>query len=445
MTLRDTAINERAILVGVATPDQRRAHVEDYLEELALLADSAGAQVVHRILQERKSVDAAFFIGKGKAEELSWLVEEKEIQLVIFDDDLSAVQVRNLEKLLKCKIIDRSGIILAIFASRARTNEAKTQVELAQLQYMLPRLTRQWTHLSKQVGGIGTKGPGETQIETDRRAIRTKIAHLKSKLAVIGKEREVQRKGREYYPRVALVGYTNAGKSTLMRWFSGADVLVQDRLFATLDSTVRLVTLTPAHRILLSDTVGFIRKLPHHLVASFKSTLDEVREADVLLHVVDVSHGLFEEQIAVVNETLEEIGAHGKPTLLVFNKVDRVGHRNIVPYVSANFENAVCISAARGINMSGLTAALSALLEGSAEEYTVTFGQDDYDIISRIHDDGEVIEKKYEGDRVILRFRMNRTRAEQVLTTLRKKQEARQKPAGRSARAKAGGGSRRKR
>jgi GTP-binding protein HflX len=438
MTLRATTVLERAILVGVATAEQRRAHVEDYLEELALLADSAGAEVVHRMLQERKSVDAAFFIGKGKAEELSWLVQEKGIQVVIFDDDLSAVQVRNLQKLIKCKIVDRSGIILDIFASRARTNEAKTQVELAQLEYMLPRLTRQWTHLSKQFGGIGTKGPGETQIETDRRAIRTKISHLKDKLKVIGKEREVQRKGREYFPRVALVGYTNAGKSTLLRWFSGADVLVEDRLFATLDSTVRLVALTPAHRILLSDTVGFIRKLPHRLVASFKSTLDEVREADILLHVVDLSHPLFEEQMAVVNETLEEIGAQGKPTLLVFNKLDRVENRNIVPYVGANFENAVCISAARGINMSGLTASLSALLEGSVAEYTITFGQDDYEIISRIHDDGEVLEQRYEGERVILNFRMNRIRAEHILASLRKKQERRREVPARATRVRAG-------
>jgi GTP-binding protein HflX len=233
---------------------------------------------------------------------------------------------------------------------------------------------------------------------------------------------------------VALVGYTNAGKSTLMRWFSGADVLVEDRLFATLDSTVRLVALTPAHRILLSDTVGFIRKLPHHLVASFKSTLDEVREADVLLHVVDLSHPLFEEQIAVVNETLEEIGAHGKPTLLVFNKVDRIENRNVMPYVGANFENSVCISAARGINMSGLAASLSALLDGSNAEYTVSFGQGDYEIISRIHDDGEVLEKRYEGEEVVLRFRMNRTRAEHLLAALRKKQEQKQGSQGKPAR-----------
>jgi GTP-binding protein HflX len=296
---------ERSILVAVSTPGAGRARTEEYLEELALLASSAGALVVGRLVQERRSPDPALYIGKGKVEELAWLAVEREAQLVIVDDELSPVQVRNLERNLTCKIIDRSALILDIFASRARSSEAKAQVELAQLQYMLPRLTRQWTHLSKQYGGIGTKGPGETQIETDRRVIRTKIGRLRERLARIGKEREVQRKGRSTMPRVALVGYTNAGKSTLLNWFSDAGVVAEDRLFATLDPTVRAVRLSPAHSILLADTVGFIRKLPHHLIASFKSTLDEVREADLLLHVVDVSHPAFNEQIAVVQDTLQ--------------------------------------------------------------------------------------------------------------------------------------------
>jgi len=418
MTMTRTGTHERAILVGVATPSDRRGQVEDYLEELARLADSAGAEVVLKILQARRAINAAFFIGRGKAEELSYLAEEKEIDIIIFDDDLSAVQVRNLEKLIKCKIIDRSGIILDIFASRARTNESKTQVELAQLQYMLPRLTRQWTHLSKQFGGIGTKGPGETQIETDRRAIRTRIAHLSAKIREIGKEREVQRRGREQFPRVALVGYTNAGKSTLLNWFSGAGVAAEDRLFATLDSTVRAVSLTPAHRILLSDTVGFIRKLPHNLVASFKSTLDEVREADLLLHVIDVSHPLFEEQIAVVNETLEEIGAQGKPTVMAFNKVDLLANRNMIAYVTTNFPRAVCIAAERGINMSALSDAIVALLEGTVAEETLSFGQGEYDFVSRIHESGEILEEKYDGDGITVRVRMNRTRLEQLKKSL---------------------------
>ena len=423
--MQDTKRSERALLVGVVTRDQRRAKVEDYLKELALLADSAGAEVVHTIVQERKSIDAAFYIGKGKAEELVWLAGEKKIDIVIFDDDLSPVQVRNLESLIPCKIIDRSGIILDIFASRARTSEAKTQVELAQLQYMLPRLTRQWTHLSKQFGGIGTKGPGETQIETDRRTIRTKITRLKARLQEISTERDVQRKGRENLPRASLVGYTNAGKSTLLKRLSGADVFIEDRLFATLDPTVRLVAFTPAHRVLLSDTVGFIRKLPHHLVASFKSTLDEVRDADLLLHVIDLSHPLFEEQIAIVNETLEEIGTQGKPTIHVFNKVDRVENRNLITSVLSRFGNAVCISAERGINMNGLVSAVAELLEGTIVEETIRFKQDDYELMSQVHDEGEVLEKRYDGTSVFVRFRMDRARAERIKDALARKRSRR--------------------
>ena len=423
--MQDTKRSERALLVGVVTRDQRRAKVEDYLKELALLADSAGAEVVHTIVQERKSIDAAFYIGKGKAEELVWLAGEKKIDIVIFDDDLSPVQVRNLESLIPCKIIDRSGIILDIFASRARTSEAKTQVELAQLQYMLPRLTRQWTHLSKQFGGIGTKGPGETQIETDRRTIRTKITRLKARLQEISTERDVQRKGRENLPRASLVGYTNAGKSTLLKRLSGADVFIEDRLFATLDPTVRLVAFTPAHRVLLSDTVGFIRKLPHHLVASFKSTLDEVRDADLLLHVIDLSHPLFEEQIAIVNETLEEIGTQGKPTIHVFNKVDRVENRSLITSVLSRFGSAVCISAERGINMNGLVSAVAELLEGTIVEETIRFKQDDYELMSQVHDEGEVLEKRYDGTSVVVRFRMDRARAERIKDALARKRSRR--------------------
>ena len=414
----ETARTERAILIGVVTPGTRRGRVQDYLDELALLAESAGAVVEYRIIQERHAIDPATFIGSGKAEEVGWLVVEKKIDLVVFDDDLSAVQVRNLEKVIPCKIVDRSGIILDIFASRARTSESKTQVELAQLQYMLPRLTRQWTHLSKQFGGIGTKGPGETQIETDRRAIRTKISHLKARLGRISSERETQRKGREQLPRVALVGYTNAGKSTLMNLFARADVLVEDRLFATLDSTVRLVEISPAHKVLLSDTVGFIRKLPHHLVASFKSTLDEVAEADILLHVVDVSHPLFDEQIAVVNETLDEIGAREKPTILVFNKVDRITDRTSIPPLLARYPHSVCISAARGINAGGLTDKLTEFLDTDITEQTLTFGQSEYQIISRIHDLAEILEKTYDGDAITIRFRMNRIHADQLQKAL---------------------------
>jgi len=409
----ETEKKERAVLVGVATQSSRRFKVEEYLDELAFLAESAGADIVARILQERQSIDAAFFIGSGKAEEVSLLVGEKNIDIVIFDDDLSPVQVRNLEKMIKCKIVDRSGLILDIFASRARSREAKTQVQLAQLQYMLPRLTRQWTHLSKQYGGIGTKGPGETQIETDRRAIRTSISNLTRKLQTIGIEREVQRKGREHFPRVALVGYTNAGKSTLLNYFSDAGVLVEDKLFATLDATVRLTEISSAHRILLSDTVGFIRKLPHHLIASFKSTLDEVREADILLHVVDVSHPLFEEHVAVVGETLEEIGVdQSTPVIMVFNKIDRLENRGVLQYLASQYTNGVFISAMRGINIEGLKEQIIAILERHTSELTMTFSQREYDVISRIHDIAEVLHTSYEGENITMKFRIDTRHAE---------------------------------
>jgi GTP-binding protein HflX len=412
--LKATTERERAILVGVVTRSVGRERTAEYLAELALLADSAGADVVHQVVQERANIDAAFFIGKGKAAEVGQLVTDDRIDLVIFDDDLSAVQNRNLARVISCKILDRSALILDIFASRARTREAKTQVELAQLQYMLPRLTRQWTHLSKQYGGIGTKGPGETQIETDRRAIRTRITHLRGKLDDIARERAVQRKGREQFVRVALVGYTNAGKSTILNWFSDAGVLVEDRLFATLDSTVRLVVLTPVHRILLSDTVGFIRKLPHHLVASFTSTLDEVREADILLHVVDVSHPLFEEQMSVVNETLADLDAAGKPTVTVFNKIDRLAQRSVIPYLTENHPEAVFVSATRGIQMSALHDRLVRLLEGRIVEQTLTFNAADSAQIARLHDLAEVLETTYDGETVTVRIRIQQVVAERL-------------------------------
>lgn len=422
MMLNATARRERAILVGVSTRESPRSRVEEYLAELELLADSAGADVVLKLVQDRQAIDAAFYIGTGKADELAYLVNEKRIDLVIFDDDLSAVQIRNLERLIKCKIVDRSAIILDIFASRARSSEAKTQVELAQLQYLLPRLTRQWTHLSKQFGGIGTKGPGETQIETDRRAIRRRISHLNGKLRKIARERAEQRKGRENFPRVALVGYTNAGKSTLLNWFSKAGVLVEDRLFATLDSTVRLVTLSPTHRILLSDTVGFIRKLPHHLVASFKSTLEEVAESDILLHVIDVSHPLFEEQITVVNETLADIINDPKPTIMVFNKIDKLESRSVFKYLGETYADAVFISAARSINMKGLEDKIMGMLDESISEQTMTFGQDDYQIISQIHDLAEILDKQYDGNTITIRFRMNKKHAGRLKKVLAQQQ-----------------------
>jgi GTP-binding protein HflX len=409
---------ERAVLVGLSHGPGDRPRVQEHLDELAMLADTAGADVIHQVVQERRAPDPATFIGSGKVDEVAWLVGRNDIRLVIFDDDLSAVQVRNLERSIPCKIVDRSGLILDIFASRARSSESRTQVELAQLQYLLPRLTRQWTHLSKQYGGIGTKGPGETQIETDRRVIRSRITHLSARLDRIGMERTNRRRGREQLPRVALVGYTNAGKSTLMKWFTDADILVEDRLFATIDSTVRLVKLTPAHRILLTDTVGFIRKLPHHLVASFRSTLAEVREADILLHVVDVSHPFAAEHIVVVRETLEDIGAGGKPTVMVFNKVDRLDSRSVIASLRAQHEPAVFVSATRGINMKGLAAAITAQLEGSMVTLTLTLNASHYSLLSRLHDESDILERRYEGEDIIVTLRTTHAEADRLRAEL---------------------------
>lgn len=313
---------ERAVLVGLITPTQNEAKANEYLDELAFLADTAGAVTVNRFLQRLDYPNPRTFVGTGKLEEIKAYVEENEIGMVIFDDDLSTKQVSNIERELQVKILDRTSLILDIFAKRAQTASAKTQVELAQYQYLLPRLTRMWTHLERQRGGIGMRGPGETQIETDRRIILDKIARLKEELKNIDKQKSIQRKNRGKLTRVALVGYTNVGKSTLMNLLSKSEVFAENKLFATLDTTVRKVIIDNLP-FLLTDTVGFIRKLPTHLVDSFKSTLDEVRDADVLLHVVDISHPQFDEQIEVVNKTLQEVcESKDKPMIMVFNKVD---------------------------------------------------------------------------------------------------------------------------
>jgi GTP-binding protein HflX len=402
----ETFRREQAVVVGVTKKNERRHQLEDHLDELILLADTAGVQVAHRMVQERENIDRATVIGKGKVRELAEVVENGKLDIVIFDDDLTPVQIRNLEHDIKCKIMDRSGLILDIFASRAKTKEAITQVELAQLQYMLPRLTRQWTHLSRQYGGVGTKGPGETQIETDRRAIRRRISILKEKLDGIAMERVVQRKHRKEKHRVALVGYTNAGKSTLLKAFSGADVLIEDRLFATLDTTVRKVQLTATKEILLSDTVGFIRKLPTHLVASFKSTLAEVVEADCLLHVVDCSHAEFADHIKVVQDTLDEIGAAGKPTILVFNKIDLLGDRSTLADMQREFADVVPISASRAINLERLREKIMDVLEHTAVEHTIIMSHRDYGKLSRLHDFAEVLKKEFEDDTVRVTIRI---------------------------------------
>lgn len=311
------------MLVGVVQNEQTETQVAEWLDELAFLAETAGAKTVKRFTQKLKHPDTKTFVGKGKLEEIkNYILLKGDINLVIFDDELTGSQIQNIEKELQVKTIDRSDLILDIFASRAKTAQAKTQVELAQYQYILPRLRGMWKHLERQGGGVGTRGPGETEIETDRRIVKDKISLLRKRLAEIDKQAFTQRKDRGEFIRVALVGYTNVGKSTLMTLLSKSDVFAENKLFATLDTTTRKVVFeqTP---FLLSDTVGFIRKLPHHLVESFKSTLDEVREADVLLHVVDISHPQYEDQLAVVNKTLAELGSAEKPTITIFNKMDK--------------------------------------------------------------------------------------------------------------------------
>ncbi len=312
---------EKAVLIGLILDSQGEKQAKEYLDELAFLADTAGAIPVKNFFQRLPNPNPKTFVGSGKLAEIKYYIQEHEIGLVIFDDELSPSQLRNIERELEVKVLDRTNLILDIFAQRAQTAHAKTQVELAQYQYLLPRLTRMWTHLERQKGGIGMRGPGETEIETDRRIIRDKIAKLKNDLLLIDKQKSTQRQNRGKMVRAALVGYTNVGKSTLMNLLSKSEVFAENKLFATLDTTVRKVVVDNIP-FLLSDTVGFIRKLPHHLVESFKSTLDEVREADLLIHVVDISHPQFEDQLNIVNQTLHEITKENKPGLLIFNKID---------------------------------------------------------------------------------------------------------------------------
>ncbi|MCM1071044.1 MAG: GTPase HflX [[Clostridium] fimetarium] len=386
---------ERALLVGLVTPRQGEAKVNEYLDELAFLAQTAGAEVVGRFTQKLEYPNPRTFVGQGKLEEIRQYVEKNEIGMVIFDDDLSTKQVANIEKALQVKILDRSSLILDIFAKRAQTATAKTQVELAQYQYLLPRLTRMWTHLERQKGGIGMRGPGETQIETDRRIIQRRISLLKQELADIDRQKTLQRKNRGKLTRVALVGYTNVGKSTLMNLLSKSEVFAENKLFATLDTTVRKVIIDNLP-FLLTDTVGFIRKLPPHLVESFKSTLDEVRDADLLVHVVDVSHPGFEEQIEVVNKTLAEVcGSADKPVIVVFNKIDAYSHTpkdedDLTPRTRENIpleelkqtwmnrlepDNCVFISAKKGINIDELK---EKIYQRAKEIHTERFPYNDF-------------------------------------------------------------------
>ena len=404
----DPNVRERAVLVGLVMYPTTRRVAEEHLAELAQLADTAGADVVETMIQTLPHPDGSWYVGKGKAEEIKALVEADEtITLIIVDDDISPVQQRNLEKVVERKVIDRSALILDIFAQRARTREARTQVELAQLLYLMPRLTGMWTHLSKQYGGIGTKGPGETQIETDRRIIKGRIALLKEKLEKIETQGETQRKGRSEMFRVALVGYTNAGKSTLLNELAGAnEVHAEDRLFATLDTTVRQVELKAGRTVLLSDTVGFIRKLPSHLVASFRTTLAEAREADLLLHVVDAASPSVLEQIAVVEETLRQIGADKIPCLLVLNKVDLLpaGSETLMGLKERTPES-VAIAAATGLGVGTLQEKIATIVEESFVERTVRVPLNAWHNVAKLGERIETMKKGFDDHYGYLRFR----------------------------------------
>ncbi|MFN2432649.1 MAG: GTPase HflX [Gemmatimonadota bacterium] len=411
---RDLTLDpERALLVGVTLPERRagpKPFVADEggeLQELRRLVESAGGSIVGEVHQNRAALDSAFYVGRGKAEEVRDLVAATAAEMVVFDSDLSPAQGKNLEDLVGVRVIDRSEIILDIFASRARTREARLQVELAQLQYLLPRLRRMWTHLSRIRGGIGLRGPGETQLEVDRRAIRTKIATLKGKLAAIGERRETQRKSRSELFNVALVGYTNAGKSTILNRLAGADVKTADRLFETLDATTRRVELEEGRTLLVTDTVGFVRDLPHHLVASFRATLEEVVEADLLLHVVDVSDPEYEVRMRVVDAVLAQLGVGRAPRLVVLNKADRLydGERDgVLQRARSTQPGAVVTSAIEEQGLEELHDAILARLRDLEQEVVVTLPASEARALARLYERGKVLERRFENGRVEVRF-----------------------------------------
>jgi len=405
---------DRVFLVGVELKSRNGADTRDSLAELGELAATAGGEVVGDGLQKIESPNPATFIGKGKAEEFAHLCKRLDVDTVIFDDDLSPAQSRNLEKIFNCKILDRTSLILDIFAQRARTREGKLQIELAQLQHLLPRLTRFWGHLSRQQGGIGMRGgEGETQLETDRRRVQDRIARISRELELVRRQRGIQRSARQRnnWPLASIVGYTNAGKSTLLNALTGAQAFVKDILFATLDPTTRRLRLPTNQNVLLTDTVGFIRKLPHGLVEAFKATLEEVVQADLLLHVVDISHPQVEEQIQAVNAVLAEIGAGGKPTIMVLNKLDRLnpdgtGANGALNRLQENHPHAVAISATTGDGIPSLLAEIGVQLRPKREflELRVPHGQSA--VIARLHKVGQVIESSYRGPKARFKVRI---------------------------------------
>ena len=397
---------ERALLVGIQWPGQTRALVQEYMDELDMLAQTAGAEVVGKELVGRRDKDPALLLGKGKAVELQEIADETRAELVIFDDDLTPAQARNLENVLGRRIIDRSGLILDIFALRARTREAKTQVELAQLRYLLPRLTRAWTHLERQQGGIGLRGPGETQIETDRRLIRERISKLTDELEHIDRIRDTQRAGRKEIFRFALAGYTNVGKSTLMNALTQAGVYEEHMLFATLDSTTRMLELGPASRALLTDTVGFIRKLPPGLVASFRSTLAEIRDADCILHVVDLSSPAYPDQMHEVEKILQEMGLKDRPRLLVFNKVDAIDDDEPLRQARKAFPEALFVSAKRGIGLDDLLERIRSVLNEQMVELTLHVAYSESERAAELYRIANVVEQTATDSGLNLRVRM---------------------------------------
>jgi GTP-binding protein HflX len=398
------------VLVGAPPKQQPQQVADEHLEELGRLADTAGVDVVGTLTQRIENPHPRFYIGEGKAEELKAFVAAEEATLVIFDDELSPAQGRNLEELLATRVMDRAELILDIFATRARSSEARAQVELAQLKYLRPRLKRMWTHLSRVRGGVGMRGPGETQLETDRRMIDHRIVRLTEELERVARQRATQRKGRAGQLKVSLVGYTNAGKSSLLRAMSGTDVFVEDRLFATLDPTTRAVDVGEGNEVLVTDTVGFIRKLPHHLVASFRATLEEAREADLLLHVIDASHPSWEEQKDVVEEVLAELGLRDAPTVLVFNKVDRLTHaeeKALSERADPRGIRAVFTSTIEPGGLDSLRALLLAEVRRMRPDVRLVLSSSQGGLLAEIYREGEVLEREDEGAEVRLRARLS--------------------------------------
>ena len=395
---------ERALLIGLEKEGTTKWDLRDSMDELRELASSAGAQVVDTVTQKLQKPTAPYYIGRGKAESIKDSFKDQLVTSVIFDDELSPAQGRNLENLLARKVLDRTQLILDIFAQRARSREGRLQIELAQLQYLLPRLTRMWNHLSRQTGGIGTRGPGETQLEVDRRRVQDRIARLERDLEAVRKQRAVQRQGRKrhHWPVAAVVGYTNAGKSTLLNLLTGAGVLTEDKLFATLDPTTRSFTLPNKQRLLLTDTVGFLRKLPHTLIESFKATLEEVNEADLLIHVVDLSHSRLDENIEAVDIVIKELGAYGKQTLVVLNKIDALKNQELVPIYLEKFPGSVAISARTGCGTEELVLALQNALSSwrLRSHYRVPLSESA--LIAEIHRVGHVLELTYEGEFAVI-------------------------------------------